>query len=965
MEKLEIEMKGLNLNHEGYENNHDKIKNQNFKHLERVFDFFLIMGLQDEVISGKKTLEQIKDCEPEILSIFPDDEINQQELPQKDKIKKLKKKFSIRKMISNIKRRIFPDKADYIKDITEENLDKNIPKGIYEDYIFYSCDKPKEFFHCFSSKYQPDDIDTTYLIHFSVLIFYEQILVNSQQIEGGKYYYAAKALIFSSNQAYYILHKKILEEIYKRHLESVEQPLELMIMKLYKTLSFHKSNPILINFFGFEYLIDSEKFLPFFDLNLFAFFDKFNYKDFLIIAEFFLKRWPIIIFSKESNLLYPTFFTILNLIYPLNITNLNDYFILLSSEIISNVLPTPVASFLCINSSMPSDEIMTCIVQERQTNTIFIDLDSKEERFKIFEYNPEDKTVSFNNDYKESIIIHIFDEYITAPGEINLISLIRIELENICDLIYKQENRLKDYFEYLTPGSKEYSLSVRIRKLSFSLFSKLLMFNIPYTEISIINQNYEEFPDRPKNQIEISLSEKIEDVKLKDFYSYFATTPSFNVVYKHKCSPNDSNLINLILLDELIKVLKNDKKRLYFDQCLSIPEKIPENSENIKINEDNLFFNFGSYHNALHIYNLILLRNFKEENSKNKIIKFKNAPFVFDDLGGDNYLINYKRLVLYFKNFENFLNKNYAKLDKDICLNIFLNNELLYSKNSYNFNILLNEIQAFEHLIKTGTLIITDLKLIVLVIIILLLSLRIFYNLNNLHEFSEEIKFSIMKKFEIILNLYKNNVAVGNKFSFISSLIYEILFSFPYLREKYELDFLNYLKEYKITPTFNIYIKANDITKEKSNKDFYKSSIFFDKKSEINVYVPKIKNEFLHCINGCNIYQYKKEEKIKSIICSNMTAVKCTSCNEENILFLLTNFEDIGEVECVLRNPMLILRKIISNIIENENISGNNFIFENVKLTNLLDPLGSEDVRILLFFINFYYIPIEYESLFH
>lgn len=157
MEKLIIEMDGLNLN----ENNKSISSNTSFKYLEKVFDYFLIMGLQNDIISGKKTLEQIKEYEPEIISIFPVDKINQEEVYDIENKKNKKNKFSIKKMISDIKRRIFIDKADYIKNMNIENIDKNISKGIYEDYIFYTSDKPKEFFHCFSSKYQPDNMDTT------------------------------------------------------------------------------------------------------------------------------------------------------------------------------------------------------------------------------------------------------------------------------------------------------------------------------------------------------------------------------------------------------------------------------------------------------------------------------------------------------------------------------------------------------------------------------------------------------------------------------------------------------------------------------------------------------------------------------------------------------------------------------------------------------------------------------------
>lgn len=527
-----------------------------------------------------------------------------------------------------------------------------------------------------------------------------------------------------------------------------------------------------------------------------------------------------------------------------------------------------------------------------------------------------------------------------------------------------------------------YSFSCKIRKEFFSLFTKFLMFTLPFNKSQLTNLNYEDDAKKPKNGIIINFEADFEkDPVLKEFFSDFVGSLSSNIIYKHKCKATDTNITNLIMIDELLKVLVNDPTRLYFDQCLGIVEKLPQNEKMhiVEIQDNDFFYSIGGLHNSIHVYNLIKLRhnldklkNVKNQNLDiNSISINTNYPGYFlDETATDKYFINYQHLYFFFEKFNNFL----ARDNK--LMNIISIESLAIESYEDSLNkIIFSEIQAFVHLIKTATLYIGDLKQIVTANLILLMIIQILS--------TDVLEEKEMKLVNVLDIFFKSN-GLDNHFNFITSLIYKIICSDDDIREQYEYYFLFSLQELSTVPTFFIYLAANDENKEKqfkrdtnpnllnrklslSNKNSgmrNSSSLSF---SEIEIIVPV--REYIKCINGC-ILEMKGKLKVDSliigqkvnsndnisklsgIVCSNMDFVKCSICQEENFLILSSCYDNYEkEFEIVLKHPMVILLKFIEEIVLNKS-----FVYSKKQMANLLDPIIKDEIRILLFFSNYFNI---------
>ena len=190
-----------------------------------------------------------------------------------------------------LKDNIFPKKANFLPEINfRENKDEfpeiNIKENPFNQYIHEvnSFDQRKEhFYHCFQSFFKMDEnTDSSILLNFSVLIFYENVTNESELFEEkenswmaylwkSKYnnIYVPKALILVSDLPIFNLMKQILEKLYniidKRY---TNFPIEQTIINCFNEMNNENNKKKLVLY--------KEPILPYCDLNISFFFNLFD-----------------------------------------------------------------------------------------------------------------------------------------------------------------------------------------------------------------------------------------------------------------------------------------------------------------------------------------------------------------------------------------------------------------------------------------------------------------------------------------------------------------------------------------------------------------------------------------------------------------------------------------------------------------------------------------------------------------
>jgi hypothetical protein len=234
-------------------------------------------------------------------------------------------------------------------------------------------------------------------------------------------------------------------------------------------------------------------------------------------------------------------------------------------------------------------------------------------------------------------------------------------------------------------------------------------------------------------------------------------------------------------------------------------------------------------------------------------------------------------------------------------------------------------------------------------------------------------EFILKKKIEIIWRIFKLSKGFQNNFSFMLSIIYELIINQKQCEDtvkEEEITFFDILKEFKILPTFYIYIKANLRNRQNKNccsisYNFFTSEILEEESfSNNNIQGFKransltnaiLANKFKTILNmtecfNCNINNEVIDNGEK-IILTNMNDLKCKDCNEINS-FILKTISEVGiENEDRLINPLLILIKILEKIIDNNGLKFNDV---NTEIFKTLEY----EIRILCFFLKLYNIDL-------
>ena len=802
------------------DNEKDKYNNNLFKHFFVVGNPYSIdYNIPKQEINSLK--KKIENANPILISSYSIDNNSEDYLQCKNDI--LNDRF--------LQENIFPSKFNYINqlDLSLEIEDIKIKKGIFEDYTKLSKNNSNMFFHCFKFT----DVGNKYFEwYFNVLIIYEPILFFNKESTN---IFCGKALIIISNTEYFTLSKFLLEKIYNQRFIENQVPIEKNIIEIFNNVIFNKYdlnnekniNRIFIS--NNEYLISNEAFLPNCDLDISLFFIIFKLSDILLIIEYYFKNKTIIISSPHINILYPIYHILLNFIFPFNITDSTYVYKLLTPSNLSQVLFSFLPCFLFIYSDKPLDnnmlkKILSIKDEDILYFHILFDKNGIDSRPIFYSLNNEGNVITNTH---QSLIFKILSKI----DKDSIISFIIKEIDNLNGFMVIDDFSTLNFF----------NISEDFHKIKTYFLSLILKFFVSIFDIESLDFCIE------NEKINIDVNKKKSEFEFISEIDGIETLPSFEVIYKNNAKLNDNLNKTRNALDELIKITKYDKNRIYFN--LEINDRYKNNKNNI-YDIDNLFnlnYDRKTRYHYLNIYNRFRLR-YPNESKYFKIITENNEDF-----------IKYKNFRL---NFDIFLHNN----NNDISNNINkIKEESKYINLYYSDKIIYYEIENFYGFLKTNNIEFNNKKEVVIVDISLMFTLICINKCNskNLND-----SYNIDYLFISFYNLFLKEKQIFKKFSFLLSLMFKIIISNKKLNEKYKEIFINELKDENILPTISIYLLYNN----KINffeKEIYENKIDLNFKIE-NIEKIEQNGHNFDLINNINdnyeCVDIKNGEKCKEIL---------------------------------------------------------------------------------------------------
>ena len=748
-----------------------------------IIDYFFTCGVDYSNYNDRLTKE-IKEVIPGILSIFPEHN----------------SRYPFDNLNDIIIKHIFPQK-DLIFLQNHDDNSKSLP--IMKDYLIMTDSQPNKEFHIFSLNLQTTDDLFENRKHFACLIIYEDVSFLMKHTNSKKIY-LGKALVITSIFPYYSLFRKILYIISEMINMKNTYALELFIINLIISLENPTNCDTIISIYDNPKIkIERKVFLPICDLNVIDFFTLFSIKDFLILADKFIKNETIYFFSEDLSLLHPTMFIFLSLIFPLNNCSRGYFPILVidDSTIKSMLYDAGVGGMiLLINSKLDLNQFKNRFKWVENTSVILVDLDTSNEMQRVQELHYSKKIEQINIKYS-------FPEI----DDLNLSDLYYY-LVKILDK-YKKKSKSVNYFDDIYNNYDINEDTKFVRKFFFTYFCKIIHFYINYVSFDISKIflfNDEQFliyvqKNFPKNV---------------QFYNSLLQNDAFCYIVRKDFHKHDPNLINLIFMEELINIPLKNKNLIYLDPY-EYCESITSNNDAIKtINFDENSFKLFQMNNYFHLLKKKDIFNGKIKSEKNIVtIEYNLIPkFNF------RYFFNYDFILS-----EN-LNTNYPikTLIKD-CLPF----------------LLLNDLEILWKFIKKSDLKLDFFKSNIIIFILLLT-----FKLNSSFGIIEKQRDIIKLIFKIIRNS-KLNV------NFIYSFIYDNIIS-NNLQDLYESEFLNILVENNINPSYFIVFRKKDLNSEKLFKENNMSLL--NEYSKINFellhkckYIKKVKDFKEYFINEISI----------------------------------------------------------------------------------------------------------------
>ena len=731
---------------------------------------------------------------------------------------------------------IFPSYSNFIHLIDfSQDLDQiKVIKGLFEGYYKIENNKPFPKFHSFQHKNWSEK--NYFEWFFNVLIYYEKMPSHIEGID----LYVANAMILITKEAYLSLSKYILDCIYGKFTDDQNFPIEIFIINI---LTYVTNKFDVIKVLNLTYKISHNIFLPICDLEFTILYKFFNNRDIFIFAEQFFKRESIIIASNEYEILFPIYYCLICLFHPLGNTDNTYCFKLLCPETLIGYLLSTFPTMLFIYCENIENDIMKQICKCKGHKIVYSFINKQNDEYlitkKIYDINEEEV---FENEFPKSNLLLKYMNFKIPETLYTNIQLIQ-------DFINKRKqeisNEVSGFYDVGDSNEKfrNYYFGIII-KLFLSIIEEIV-FHIENDKIKINSINIEENNENDMNNNDKEMINYINDIKC---------CPSFEIIYKNDESNlrlDNKNLKIQNLLDLFMTISKIDNSVLFYDVTFDVPEnfKILQIESLYNINKANKLF-------YLNKYQRYFLRNEDAEIHINK-----------DEKG--IIKISYFKIQLYF--------------------DAFIDSKIIVEENLKNVNLIMMEFDNFYNLYIKNYIPIKSKKEIALCTIVLVKIIILKYYIND-NSVNDREKLILFTK---ILNLLFETKGFYNKFNFLISILYEFTITNKLIYEKYNIFFVETLKDYKLIPTTTIFLEFNT----KVN--------FFDK---INVK----KEKLLFKIS--NLEQIDKEKHHFELENNCYSDYSCTDKNcQLPLIFSYIDF--IGENKNqILKNPDIILRSIFNEI---------------------------------------------------
>ena len=914
-----------------------------------------------------------------------------------------------------LKDNIFPKKANFLPEINfQENKDEfpeiNIKENPFNQYIHEvnSFDQRKEhFYHCFQSFFKMDEnTDSSILLNFSVLIFYENVTNESELFEEkenswmaylwkSKYnnIYVPKALILVSDLPIFNLMKQILEKLYniidKRY---TNFPIEQTIINCFNEMNNENNKKKLVLY--------KEPILPYCDLNISFFFNLFDSKDLFTLAEYYLCSKDIIIVSNVLEFLFPIYYTLMTLFFPLNNNNETTFYKLITPDeklieatLFSDMIPT--FELIYIDKKL-EDNLLNNICKIKN-NVLIYQIIKNNENENEHEINIYKNIIKIEEKEGKKIISKInINEYETIIEKICKLNddinsyLIPLIKEDIEELKKEYDYKNASFFGNSFDKNKKYE---SLRNHLIGLFIKFFVMQLKPIEIIKDEENKIKINTMEFNQLN-------NDLVANDLLNTLYTTPQSDLIYKNTIINTglfDNRVIKkIILCDYFIKISFFDPKRFFFEHKkgeenhneLIKDDNIINNNQNGIFNLDILFDhskNLNKDKNYFYYINRIYLYSLQNPNKSFftinqgkyyvKHIKYygeltkKNRAKEIDQINNFDAL-NY--FIFYGEKFElhfgQFVNKNIPKIGINELNESFSKSEISYISQNKNYvkyyKATLDEAEIFYDLFITQIIPIenrAELACCAIALYVLIYIINLMSELDGKNPHNEKLKEIIIKNQIKLYQLLIKTKCFYGKFDFLVTLFYEVISS-RQIREK-QKQFcelvVNYLFKKKVFPSIIVILMNN----HNINIDFR----LIKKNIEKNNKIMKYMNNQSVIFSENNSSYYKNYEPIKENLIYSLERkpheheydlfsdinldYNCKKkCGDVLGFKIKIGKEDKDYTDDFVNNPRYIIIKLLKRIITNKSFfvhSYNNLndIFQIAMLDELYFKIGFFKVK--------------------
>ena len=852
--------------------------------------YFFLYGVPEEVKNDLKIngLKEQNNISPVVLSSYSVEGDN-------ELFNALKSKLNEDNYLKN---NIFPIQENYLCDVNFpldvlESPTLTIKSNPFNQYIDSSSsfeNMPQPFNHCFQYIFKLDETkEDSVILNFTVLIFYENVadvkdryeeqlnksLLSSFLFPISKYFniFIGKALILVSEKPIFSLMREILRYVFNKyiHKKYTYFPIEQLIINCFEKINGNNSKE---NSGMTKYKIYKEPILPYCDLNISFFLDIFKLEDIFNIAEYYLCSKNIIISSTNVEYLFPIYYILMTLFFPLN-KNSNERFyklVIPDQENLQRTLFGSIAqTFQFIYKDEKMDkEILKKICRIKGDILIYQIYEDENDNYKIKIFKNIIKYDEENDNFTEIDLTKVkYDTIIEKVCNLkqDLYKDLIQSLKNDIQIINREydENKSNIKYPHFFDFSFDYSKYDSLRIHFTTLFINFFVIALHPITFKLVD-----------NKIEIDIIEFVQfenDPDANELLSTLYTTPQSDLIYKNGIIKNGKfdtrSLKQIILLDYFMKISFGNKNKSYFKP------KSPNEKNKFKYKNKNLdlkdLFNYSNilnsdskniyyYINRLYLYTLKNACNqninFEIEQAKNfsEYLQFyqkltddetiyKKDIDEFENKRALNYVIFYgEKFGLHFgqfvsKNIYDLNNNDDSSLDGDI---IDQNN--IYEK---YYKVILDETEIFHGLLITQIIPIENKEQLAACAIGLYVSI---YLINLLSELSTKNPYKnklleIIKRNKVkLLKLFNITKGFYGKYDLLINFLY-IIFSnrqFNKGYKEYTDSLIQRLEKEKIMPPIiTILMHNHDISldfkviknsTEKNNRNKKYTSNDFDRK---------------------------------------------------------------------------------------------------------------------------------------